>query len=85
MGRRFLAHQLSVAETELASAASAADSLGLDVGEHSDQIHWDDAAAEGADVWMQRVSEIRARIDRVEGLLRAYELVRKSNSGETHD
>jgi len=83
MSRRgFLSHQLLEAETELAAAAKQADALGLDLGEHSDDIEWHKTLALPADEWMDRVSAVRHRLDRAEGLLRAYNIHLKAQRGE---
>jgi hypothetical protein len=74
MGRAFLAHQLLEAESELTWVALHADAVGLDVGEHSDEIHWDGAAARPLDEALVTIREMRHRLDRAEGLIRAYGL-----------
>jgi hypothetical protein len=84
MARRFLAHQLAEVETELAACAKFADRLGLEIGEHSDEIHWDGAAAQPAEGWMKEVRALQWRLDRAEGLLRAYNIFLTAN-GENND
>ena len=84
MPRRFLAHQLAEVETELMACGKFADRLGLEIGEHSDEIHWDGAAAMPADAWLKEVRSLQWRLDRAEGLLRAYNLHLTAN-GETND
>jgi hypothetical protein len=85
MARGFLAHQLVEVETELAGAAKVADSLSLDVGDHSDEIHWDGRAGVSASGWIDDVVKVQKMLARAEGLLRAYELARRANLGETDD
>jgi hypothetical protein len=85
MARGFLAHQLAEVETELTDAARQADALSLDVGDHSDQIHWDGREGLTAAHWIDEVLTIQRRLARAEGLLRAYELARRANLGETDD
>jgi hypothetical protein len=78
----FLSHQLLETEAELTAVWKEADELGLDVGEHADQIRWDKSLGLPADDWMKRVSAIRHRLDRAEGLLHAYNLHLNANRGE---
>ena len=83
--RKFPAHQLVETENELASLAFHAERLGWDVGEHSDELHWHDAAMADASEWIREIAELRSKLARAEGLLRAYELVRKAKIGEVDD
>ena len=83
--RKFPAHQLVETENELTSLAFRAERLGWDIGEHSDELHWDDAVMLDASEWMREIGQLRANLDRAEGLLRAYELVRKAQQGESND
>ena len=83
--RKFPAHQLANTELELTSAGFQADRLALDIGDHSDEINWDDHEPLSADDWLNEIALIRAKLDRAEGLLRAYELFRKAQRGETDD
>ena len=83
--RKFPAHQLSETENELASLAFHADHMSLDIGEFSDRIHWDGDEPIGAQHWIDEVVRLRGKLDRAEGLLRAYELVRKAKIGESND
>jgi hypothetical protein len=85
MPRGFLAHQLVSVEDELASCSFVADRLGMEIGEHSDEIHWDKATALPADGWLQEVVECRRKLERAEGLLRAYNLQLAANKGGTDD
>jgi hypothetical protein len=85
MPRGFLAHQLAEVENELASCSFVADRLGLEIGEHSDEIHWDKTAALPAHAWLDEVVACRRKLDRAEGLLRAYNLVLTTNNGESND
>lgn len=85
MARGFLAHQLAEVETELAGAAKVADLLSLEIGEHSDEIHWDKHAGFAAAEWIDEVTRVQARLARAEGLLRAYELARCARLGENND
>ena len=83
--RKFPAHQLANTESELASAGFHADRLGFDIGDHSDEIHWDEQKPVSAADWLNEIALIRGKIDRAEGLLRAYELFRKAEQGESYD
>ena len=83
--RKFPAHQLAETEIELASLAFNAERLGWDVGEHSDDVHWRDDNPADASEWIKEIEGLRGNLDRAEGLLRAYELFRKANLGETDD
>jgi hypothetical protein len=85
MSRGFLAHQLVEVEDELASCANFADQLSLEIGEHSDEIHWDKAAALPADAWLKEIRSLQWKLDRAEGLLRAYNLQLAANKGEHYD
>lgn len=80
--RGFLANQLLQAEEELSRAATEAQNLAFDLGEHSDEIHWDKAAALPADKFMEQVNTIRMRVARAEGLLFAYNIHLKAQRGE---
>ncbi|HEY7822331.1 MAG TPA: hypothetical protein VIG24_05840 [Acidimicrobiia bacterium] len=83
MGTRgFLSRQLLEAETELAAAGDTSDKLGFDIGDHADAIHFDDADASGVEDWLNTIRLVKYRLDRAEGLLRAYDLHRKANQGE---
>jgi len=82
MPRGFLAHQLAEVETELTACSFDADTLALEVGEHSDAIHWDQAAPLPADVWMAKVVSLQNKLNRAEGLLRAYSMVASTTKGE---
>ena len=83
--RKFPAHQLAEAESELASLGFVADHVSFDIGDHSDEIHWDDAEPVSAEGWLKEIEQMRGKLLRAEGLLRAYELFRKANLGETDD
>ena len=83
--RKFPAHQLVETENELASVAFNAERLGWDIGEHSDELHWDDAVMADASEWIREIDQLRGKLARAEGLLRAYELVRKTRQGEVND
>jgi hypothetical protein len=85
MARGFLAHQLAEVETELGDAAKVADLLSLNIGDHSDEIHWDKHPGWSADSWIREVGNIQQKLVRAEGLLRAYELARCANLGESND
>ena len=80
--RGFLSHQLLEVEAELVAASKEADLLGLDIGEHADEIHWDKTLASDATEWIKKAAVTRHRLDRVEGLLRAYNLHLNANRGE---
>ena len=83
--RKFPAHQLAETENELASLAFNAERLGWDIGEHSDDVHWRDENPADASEWIREIQQLRGKLDRAEGLLRAYELVRKAKIGESND
>jgi hypothetical protein len=57
----------------------------LEIGEHSDEIHWQDGKAFPADEWIAEIVTLRNQLDRAEGLLRAYNLVVTAEKGETDD
>lgn len=80
--RKFLSSQLIEVETSLASVGHRADSLGFDIGDHADEIHWDNVTARDVSEWLSDVTRMRVDLERVEGLLKAYEIHRKSNIGE---
>ena len=83
--RGFLAHQLIEVENELSACAKYVDLLAMEIGEHSDEIHWDKTAALPADAWLKDVRTLRWKMDRAEGLLRAYNLHLDANGGENDD
>ena len=83
--RNFPAHQLAETENELASLAFNAERLGWDIGEHSDGLHWRDENPLDASEWIKEIEGLRGKLARAEGLLRAYELVRKAQQGESND
>lgn len=83
--RNFPAHQLAETENELASLAFNAERLSWDIGEHSDGVHWRDEKPWDASEWIAEIQELRDKLNRAEGLLRAYELFRKARQGESND
>jgi len=80
--RGFLSNQLLEAEVELMAVGKVADELGMTIGEHADEIHWDKMLASSPSEWLSKVAELRYRLDRAQGLLNAYEIHRKANGGE---
>ena len=83
--RKFPAHQLAETENELASLAELANRVSWDVGEHSDSLHWNQAVELCAAEWLAEVQAMKGKLTRAEGLLNAYELVRKAKIGEGND
>jgi hypothetical protein len=76
--RKFPAQQLLSVETELDEISTTAANLAMDVGDHSDELHWDAQEMKAADRWIAQAESLRHRLDRVEGLLRAYEMFRNA-------
>ncbi|HEY7823469.1 MAG TPA: hypothetical protein VIG24_11565 [Acidimicrobiia bacterium] len=74
MGRSFLANQLLEAEVELMWVGKHADALGFDVGDLSDELHFDGAPPRPLVEAIATVRELKLRLDRAEGLIRAYSL-----------
>jgi len=77
-GRNFAAHQLLMAEDEMLALSFLADEVGVDLGVLSDSIHWDDAQPPAVDGLLALIEGMRKHVDRAAGLVRAYELHRRS-------
>lgn len=82
MGRAFLANQLLEAEVELMWVGKHADALGFDVGDLSDEIHFDGAAARELPEALVTVRELQLHLARAEGLIRAYGLALEAWKGK---
>ena len=80
--RRFSSRQLLTVENELHNVAREADSISTKVGEHADNIHFENAKEMSAVEWLEDVVELRERLSHVEGLLRAYNIHVNANRGE---
>lgn len=80
--RDFLPNQLLACEAELLLVGSIATELGWDLGDLSDRQHWDGAVAEPVGERADHViAEIRRATDRVDGLLKAYQMVLNARAG----
>jgi len=76
--RKFASHQLLLAEDEMVLLTHWADELGMQLGLLSDAIHFDDAAPTSAQDMLEKVEAMRLPLERAAGLIRAYEIHRRS-------
>jgi len=74
MGRNFASRQLIEVETELADLAGVADELGMVIGESADSVHYDGVVPPPSAAWLETVRQLRYKLDRAEGLIRAYDI-----------
>jgi hypothetical protein len=74
MPRGFFANQLWEAETLLDEVSSASNMLALDIGVVSDDIHFSSMEPSSAYLSLKKVDELEKKLERVRGLLHAYEL-----------
>lgn len=79
-GRNFASRQLLNVEDELLALASWANEMSLYVGEIADGIHFDDDAPTNLSALVTEIEVGVTRVARAAGLLRAYEIHRKSQA-----
>jgi hypothetical protein len=74
VGRNFWATQLWHVEDDLEGVARVLSDLAIEVGEHSDAIHFDGVEPRSHGEALRHVRELTRILQTVEGLLHAYEI-----------
>lgn len=84
-GRNVKANNLYAAETTLLQIGNAVHELSLEVGVAGDGIHFDGERPKEMGAALDRVLKVKVMAERVEGLLRAYEMMRTATEGASDD
>ncbi len=75
MARAVISQQLLTVEAELEGLASRLSELAMMLGDYADELHWDKVEPASQAVALELIRDSIPVLQRVEGLLHAYELM----------